>query len=461
MAGVTNGSVKPETFPMITPRQEALLKNTFIDLTQTLEFLEQPLIFSRAEGLYVYDQEDKRYFDAIGGIFVASLGHRHPRILEAMRQQMERITFVPSVHGISDITLDFIEKLGGVTPDDLNFVKAFSGGSESIEAALKFVRQYHKQTGSPGKFKFIGRYLGYHGSTFGAMSASGTGRRKTKFEPLSTGFLHVFPPTHYRGRFDSWEACNRFAAESFEEVIVHEDPDTVAGIIVEPISNTGGIITPTPEYYRIIRDICDRHNVLLIFDEIITGFAKTGAMFAAQAYGVTPDIICSGKGLGGGHIPMGAMIAREGMGQAFLGSAKDSVEFAHGNTFAGNPLACAVGVAMIDEIVEQDLCAKARVLGDYLADRLNDLKKYGVVREVRGMGILRGVELVADTTTMAPFPALGAALKKTAVANGLIMRIDPNWFAVAPPLIAEQSDIDEMCGLIDKSLREALEATGR
>ena len=446
---------------MITPRQEALLNNTFIDLTQTLEFLEQPLIFSRAEGLYVYDQEDKRYFDAIGGIFVASLGHRHPRILEAMRQQMERITFAPAVHGITDITLEFIEKLGGVTPEDLNFVKAFSGGSESIEAALKFVRQYHKQTGNPGKFKFIGRYLGYHGSTFGAMSASGTGRRKTKFEPLPTGFLHVFPPTHYRDRFDSWEACNRFAAESFEEVILHEDPDTVAGIIVEPISNTGGIITPTPEYYRILRDICNRHNVLLIFDEIITGFAKTGAMFAAQAYGVTPDIICSGKGLGGGHMPIGAMIAREGMGQAFLGPAKDGVEFAHGNTFAGNPLACAVGVAVIDEIVEQDLCAKARELGDYLADRLNDLKKYGVVREVRGMGILRGVELVADTTTMAPFPALGAALKKTAVANGLIIRVDPNWFAVAPPLIAEQSDIDEMCGLIDKSLREALEATGR
>ncbi|MDP7399832.1 MAG: aminotransferase class III-fold pyridoxal phosphate-dependent enzyme [Lentisphaeria bacterium] len=446
---------------MMTSRQEALLKNTFIDLTQTLEFLEQPLVFSRAEGLYVYDQEDKCYFDAIGGIFVASLGHRHPRILEAMRQQMERITFAPPLHGISDITLEFIEKLGSVTPDDLNFVKAFSGGSESIEAALKFVRQYHKQTGRPGKFKFIGRYLGYHGSTFGAMSASGTGRRKTMFEPLPAGFLHVFPPTHYRDRFDSWEACNRFAAESFEEVIVHEDPDTVAGIIVEPISNTGGIITPTPEYYRIIRDICDRHNVLLIFDEIITGFAKTGAMFAAQAYGVTPDIICSGKGLGGGHMPMGAMIAREGMGQAFLGPAKDAVEFAHGNTFAGNPLACAAGIAMIDEIVEQDLCAKAGELGDYLADRLNDLKKYGVVREVRGMGILRGVELVADTTTMAPFPALGAALKKTAVANGLIMRVDPHWFAVAPPLIAGQSDIDEMCGLIDKSLREALEATGR
>ena len=419
------------------------------------------ILTARAEGLYVYDQEDKCYFDAIGGIFVASLGHRHPRILEAMRQQMERITFAPPLHGISDITLEFIEKLGSVTPDDLNFVKAFSGGSESIEAALKFVRQYHKQTGRPGKFKFIGRYLGYHGSTFGAMSASGTGRRKTMFEPLPAGFLHVFPPTHYRDRFDSWEACNRFAAESFEEVIVHEDPDTVAGIIVEPISNTGGIITPTPEYYRIIRDICDRHNVLLIFDEIITGFAKTGAMFAAQAYGVTPDIICSGKGLGGGHMPMGAMIAREGMGQAFLGPAKDAVEFAHGNTFAGNPLACAAGIAMIDEIVEQDLCAKAGELGDYLADRLNDLKKYGVVREVRGMGILRGVELVADTTTMAPFPALGAALKKTAVANGLIMRVDPHWFAVAPPLIAGQSDIDEMCGLIDKSLREALEATGR
>ena len=441
----------------LTNREENLIKNTFLDLTQTMEFLKQPIIFSRAEGLYCYDSEDKRYFDAIGGIFVATLGHRHPRILEAMRRQMEKITFAPPLHGISDITLELIEKLGSVAPGNLNFVKPYSGGSESVESAIKFTRQYHKQTGCPGKYKFISRYLGFHGSTFGAMSASGTGRRKTKFEPLLTGFLRVFAPNHYRDQFSSWDECNRFSAKAFEDVIIHEDPETIAGIIVEPIGNTGGIITPTAEYYQIIRDICDRYNVTLIFDEIITGFARTGAMFAAQAYGVTPDIICSGKGLGSGHIPIGAMIAREDMREAFFGSAEDNVEFAHGNTFAGNPLACSAAIAVIDEIVEKELAQKAVRLGEYLVKKLENLKQYGVIREIRGKGILRGVEFVKDTKTMKPFPELGKALKQTAIKNGLIMRIDPNWFAVCPPLIAEESDIDEMYELIDKSLSDALE----
>jgi adenosylmethionine-8-amino-7-oxononanoate aminotransferase len=208
-----------------------------------------------------------------------------------------------------------------------------------------------------------------------------------------------------------------------------------------------------------VRDICTRHNVTLIFDEIITGYAKTGAMFAAQAYGVTPDIICGGKGLGGGHIPLGAMIAREDMREAFFGDLEDDVEFAHGHTFAGNPLACAAGIAMIDVLVENRLAEKAARLGDYLARKLEGLKQYGVIREVRGMGVLRGVELVRDTRTMAPFPELGRALKRTALDSGLIMRIDPNWFAVCPPLIAEEHDIDEMCELIEKSLRAALDGT--
>jgi len=255
----------------ISARHERLLKHTFIDYQQTSEFLENPLIVNKADGLYYWDLEGKRYFDGIGGIFVASLGHRHPRLHAAVHQQMERITFAPPLHGIADVTLDFVEKLGTVTPGNLKYVKGYSGGSEAIESALKFVRQYFKQTGKPGKYKFISRYQGYHGGTFGGMSASGTGPRKTKFEPQMPGFVKVFPPSHYRDRFDTWEDANRFAAESVEDVILGEDPETVAAVIVEPVGNTGGIITPTPEYFEIIRKACDRHNVLLIFDEVIPG----------------------------------------------------------------------------------------------------------------------------------------------------------------------------------------------
>jgi adenosylmethionine-8-amino-7-oxononanoate aminotransferase len=441
----------------ITARQEALLKRTFIDYQQLTEFLRDPLVLERAQGLYYWDTEGKRYFDAIGGIFVATLGHGHPRLLEAMRGQMEKMTFAPPLHGIAGVTLDFIERIGAVTPGNLKYVKAFSGGSEATESAMKFVRQYFKQTGHPGKYKFISRYQGYHGGTAAAMSASGTGPRKSKFEPQMPGFVKVFPPTHYRDQFASWEECNRFAAQMVEDVIAGEDPETVAGFIVEPVGNTGGIITPTAEYFQMLRRTCDRHNVILIFDEVITGFGKTGSMFAAQTYGVTPDIICCGKGLSSGMVPIGAMIAREDMADAFWGAGSDDVQFAHGHTFAGNPLAAAVGIAVINEIVENRLDEKARRMGERLRARLEGLKKYGVVREVRGQGILLGVELVKDTRTLEPFPELGRELKKTSLKNGLILRVDPSWFAVSPALVASDAELDEMCDLIEKSFAAALE----
>jgi adenosylmethionine-8-amino-7-oxononanoate aminotransferase len=446
-----------------TTRQEKLLKRTFLDFKQMSEFVKDPLILDKADGLYIWDVEGKRYFDAIGGVYVTVLGHRPPRVLEALRKQMERMTFAPPLHGISQVTLDFIEKLGSVTPGNLKYIKPFSGGSESIESALKFVRQYFKQTGHPDKYKFITLYLSYHGATFATMSAGGTGKRKTKFEPLMSGFLKLPSPIQYRDRFSSWEETNRFCARMFEDVIVNEDPETVAGILLEPICNTGGIVTPTDEYLQILRDICDRYNVMLIFDEVLTGFARTGNMFAAQTFGVTPDIICSGKGLSSGTVPIGAMMARQDMADAFYGPAEANLEFAHGHTFAGNPLSCAAGIAVIDQIVEEGLSEKAQRLGDHLEARLRGLKKYGIIREVRGKGVLRGVELVKDAETMEPFPAgakLGEALKKTALDNGLIMRINPDWFAVSPALIADESDIDEMCDLIEKSLEDALDLVG-
>jgi len=209
-----------------------LIKLTFLDYQQNSEFLKAPLILNKAEGLYYWDAEGKRYFDAIGGVFVAVLGHRYPRLMEAMRQQMEKITFTPPLHGISDVALDFIEKLGSITPGNLNYIKPYSGGSESTESAMKFVRQYFKQTGHPNKYKFVSCYHGYHGATFGAMAASGTGKRKSKFEPQMGGFVKTFMPQHYRDHFPSWEQANRFAAQMIEDAIIAEDPDTVAGVII-------------------------------------------------------------------------------------------------------------------------------------------------------------------------------------------------------------------------------------
>ena len=442
----------------LSARYERLLKHTFIDYEQTSEILENPVIFNRSEGIYHWDLEGKKYFDAIGGVFVAVLGHRHPRIIEAVIKQMEKTTFVPPLHGVSDVGLEFVEKLGSVAPDDLSFVKGFCGGSESIEAAMKFSRQYFKQTGKGGKYKFISNYLSYHGGTFATMAASGNANRKIKFDPEMSGFLKMLSPLQLRDRFSSWEETNRFCAHLFEDIIVNENPDSIAGVIVEPICNTGGIITPTDEYFQIIREICNRYNVMLIYDEVLTGYGKTGNMFAAQTFGVTPDIICSGKSLSSGVVPCGAMIAREGYADAFFG--EPGIEFAHGHSYANNPVSSAAGIAVIDELVEQHLPEKAGILGIYLEKKLEGLKSLGIIREIRGKGILRGVEMVKDSVTNEPFPAgnkLGAALKKTALNNGLIMRINPDWFSVCPPLIVSEADIDEMVYLIEKSLKDALE----
>jgi adenosylmethionine-8-amino-7-oxononanoate aminotransferase len=441
-------------------RQIELLKRTFIDFRQTEEILQNPLIFEKADGLYCWDTEGKRYFDALGGVFVALLGHRPQCVIDAMQRQMERMTLAPPLHGIADVTLDLVEKLGSVTPGSLNFVKAFSGGSESIEAAMKFARQYFRQSGHPGKYKFVSSYLSYHGATFAAMSAGGGSGRIAPFEPQMGGFLKVPSPIQLRDQFPSWEECCRFTAQLFENVIVNEGQETVAGVIVEPICNTGGVVTPTAEYFSLLREICSRHNVLLIFDEVLTGFAKTGDMFAAQTFDVIPDIICAGKGLSGGMIPVGAMMAREDMGEAFIGPADEGLQFAHGHTYAGNPLACAAGIAVVDEIEKKKLHLKARDLGTYLKGKLEQLRKFGVVREVRGRGVLLGVELVRDCERNEPFPddrKLGYALKKTALAYGLIMRIDADWFSICPPLIAEEDDLDFMCDRIEKSLKDALE----
>lgn len=432
----------------ISSRQRELLTRTWIDFMPMQRFADSPLILERAEGVNYWDVNGKRYLDAIGGVFVASLGHRYPRVIEAVRTQMDRITLAPPMHGVTDVTLKLVDRLGSITPGDLDFIKTFSGGSEAVEAALKLSRQYWKQSGHPGKYKVISRYYGYHGGTFGAMAASGTGVRKSKFEPQMGGFVKVFPPSHYRDRFETWEECNRFAASAVEDAIVAEDPETVAAVIVEPIGNTGGIITPTSEYLSLLRDICDRHAVLLIFDEVITGFGKTGNMFAAQTFGVTPDVICCGKGMSSGVIPIGAIAARRGIGDAFWGSEHEEVHFMHGHTYAGNPLAAAAAIAVIDTIMEEDLLSRARENGAYLRSRLETLLRTGFVREVRGRGVLLGVELTD--------PRVGVALGRLAISHGIILRVDPGWFAVAPALTATRGELDEICDQIEHSLSSAI-----
>ncbi len=444
-----------EELPMNREYIEKNIKNTFIDFLSADEFLGNTIVLSKAQGPYVWDINGKQYYDAIGGVFCASLGHSHPRLVEAARKQMETLTLSSPLYTISDKALELVEKMSAVTPGNLNYIKTFSGGSESIEAALKFVRQYYKQTGKPDKMKVITNYLSYHGATFGAMSAGGS-PRKGRFEPQMPGFLKAYNPKQLRDDFGSWEETCRYSAKLIEKMVIAEIPDTIGAILIEPICNTAGIITPTKEYYEIIRGICGKYDIKLIFDEVLTGWGKTGDMFAAQTYGVTPDLICSGKGLSSGLMPLGAMIADEKMGEVFDGPAESEKFFMHGHTYAGNPLAAAVGMEVISIIQEENLIDNVRKLSPYLFERLEGLKKLGIIREIRGKGFLIGVEFNADAVPNKTYGSIGEALKRTAPKNGLLMRINPDWFAIAPALNATKEQLDELCDKIEVSVKDAL-----
>lgn len=443
---------------------ESDFRRIFIDLKQMKSFAEDPIIFNKADGVRLWDINGKEYLDAISGIFVASVGHGNKRVISAVYEQMQKLTFAPPLHSISDTTLELARKIRSITPDSLDGIKFFSGGSESTEAAMKLIRQYHKQTGNSSKYKFISVYTAYHGATMGAMSVSGIpGTRKAKFGPFLTGFPKIFPPNCFRCPYEKeYPSCGCYCAKMLDSMIIMEGPETVAGFFLEPISNTGGIIVPPQEYFSIIRDICNKHNVMLIFDEVITGFGRTGNWFAAQTFDAKPDVICSGKGLGGGYVPIMGIYFHNKIADAFWG--EENVKFSHGHTYGGNPVAAAAAYAVISEIEEKNLLENARKLGKYLYDQLQErLVPFGIVGDIRGKGLLIGIEFVKNLKTKEPFPAernFGKEIEKRALKNGLILRCDPNWIAFGPPLISTESDVDEMMDHFTTSVKEELEAKG-
>src|SRR5437773_4804205 len=328
------------------------------------EWSKERFIMAKADGVFYWDVQGKRYWDALSGIYVVSVGHNNRRVIEAIRNQLDHLHFSPPMHGTNPVAVQLANLLAEETRGDLSAVKFECGGWEVTEAGIKLARQYHKLTGNPGKYKVISRYQSWHGSTMGSLSASGLKSRKTVNEPLAPGFIHVFPPTCYRCPFGKeYRECGITCATLVGDVIELEDPETVAAVIIEPIGHTGGIIDPPEEYLPILREICDRHNVLLIFDEIITGIGRTGRMFAAETFGVTPDVICTGKGMSGGFVPLSAMICRQPIADAFWGPINENPGFVEGHTFERNPISCAAGIAGLREIRARALSASARTQG--------------------------------------------------------------------------------------------------
>ena len=445
--------------------EERFLRQIFVR-DQMAEWSKHPLVMAKAEGVHYWDVNGKHYLDALSGIYVAALGHGNRRVIEAVRKQMDILCFSPPMHGTNPVAIKLANLLAELAPGDLSVVKFQCGGSEVTEAAIKLARQYHKLTGNPGKYKIISRYLSWHGSTLGALSASGLKSRKTVNEPLAPGFLHVFPPTCYRCPFGKvYPSCDITCASIIGDMIEMEDPDTVAAIMVEPIGHTGGVIDPPEEYLPMLRQICDKHNILLIFDEIICGIGRTGKMFAAETFGVVPDVLCVAKGMSAGIAPISAMICRKPIGEVFWGPIAENPGFVEGHTFEGNPISCAAGIAVLEEILERDILGNVMKQGARLHAHFTRIAEtYPVVGDIRGKGLFLAMEFVKNVATRERYPAdnpLGLRLGRRALEKGLLCRFDPHWIAFGPPLVSTSEEIDAMVAILESSLVEILTEEGR
>lgn len=406
---------------------------------------KQPLVISKADRISYWDTHGREFLDGLSGVYAVSLGHNHHRMRQAISAQLDKVALAPPMHGVAETALHLVSKLGEITPPGLDFVKSFSGGSEANEAALKFARQYHRLTGGSGKYKTLSFYGGYHGATAGAMAASGTGTRKTQFEPQMAGFLKVQPPIFFKRSIDcSDEESSLLALQTIRGTIEGEDPSTVGAMLVEPIIHLQGIAIPPANFLQGLRQLCDEFNILLIFDEIITGMGRTGQMFAAQTFNVTPDVMCCGKGLSAGVVPLSAMVTRRDLADAFIGEIDDDRQFNHGHTFASHALAAAIGIEVIDTFAEESVLENSQMQGAYMQSKLLELQETLPIAAVRGKGMLWGFDFVWEPGSAEVNSELGAEIRVAAMEQGLIMRVMPTWGALAPALVSTEQEIDRI-----------------
>ena len=419
---------------------------------------QQPRVLVRGEGLYVYDSEGKRYMDTFASLLTTLCGHGRPEVIEAVKSQMERLAFFPGGYDyVMESSVRLAEVLAEITPGTLSVSFLVNDGSEASEAAIKMARQYFKVKGQEGRQKVIFRRYSYHGATLGALSATGLPGLRRPFEPLVPGFTHVMPARCYRCELGlDPSSCGLVCLKNLEATVEWEGPESVAAIIMDPIpgSNTG-FPSPPDGYLQGVRELCDRHGILLIFDEIQVGFGRTGRMFCCENWGVTPDILVVAKGFSGGYLPLGAAIATEEIAQTFhkLGG------FRHVHTYAGHATACAAALANIQIILREDLVRRSAELGAYLEERLRGLYRHPMVGDVRGMGTLWAVELVADRETRAPFSPAGQAggfISRFCRDAGMILRNNGDILVMAPALVMTREQADEMVDMVDRAIAGAM-----
>ena len=422
-----------------------------------------PPVMVRGRGAEVFDDRGRRDLDGLSGLFVVQAGHGRRVLAEAAARQAEELAFFPLWSYAHPAAIELSQRLAAAAPGDLDRVFFTTGGSEAVETAWKLAKQYFKLTGKPQKTKVVSRAVAYHGTTHGALSITGIPALKQVFEPLVPGSIRVPNTNTYRAPLfgDDPEAFGRWAADQIEQAILFEGPDTVAAVFLEPVQNAGGCLPPPPGYFARVREICDRHDVLLVSDEVICAFGRVGTTFACDKFGYVPDMITCAKGMTSGYSPIGAVIASERIVEPFLSG---TASFAHGYTFGGHPVSCAVALANLDVFEEEGL--NQRVLGNEGAFRatLERLLDLPIVGDVRGDGYFYGIELVKDGATRETFSdeeserLLRGFLSGALFDAGLYCRADDRGDPVvqlAPPLICGQAEFDEMEQILRSVLTEA------
>ncbi|WGW03733.1 aspartate aminotransferase family protein [Tropicibacter oceani] len=423
-----------------------------------------PPVAVGGKGCYLFDASGKQYLDGSGGAAVSCLGHGDPDITEAIKSQLDTLAFAHTGFFTSQPAEQLADLLIEHAPGDLDRVYLVSGGSEATEAAIKLARQYWVEKGEPQRSRLIARKQSYHGNTIGALSAGGNEWRRQQFGPLLLDVSHIDPCYEYRLRQDgeSLEDYGKRAAQALEDEILRVGPETVMAFMAEPVVGaTAGALAPAPGYFKHIREICDRYGVLLILDEVMCGMGRTGTLFACEQDGVAPDIACIAKGLGAGYQPIGAMLCTSAIYDAI---ANGSGFFQHGHTYIGHPAAAAAGHAVVNAILGRGLLERVNTQGTALAQRLEQrFGQHPHVGDLRGRGLFRGIELVEDRDTKAPFdPSRGVAakIKKAAFAEGLACypmsgTIDGrrgDHVLLAPPFIIEDHQLDELTDKLGRAI---------
>lgn len=415
-------------------------------------------LVTEGEGVWVKDANGERWFDTLSGLWLVNIGHGRREIADAVYRQMLSLSFSPN-DTVAPVTAALSARLAKLSQDARSRTYFVSGGSEANETALKITKNYHHLNGEPNRWKVLSRRGSYHGATLACTSLGrggpGGGGIPAQFGPLVPGNIHVAQPAQYRCHSCSrGGGCDLDCARDVERAILHEGPSTVAAFIAEPISAAAGIHVPHPEYWPTIREICDRHGVVLIADEVITGFGRTGKMFAMEHWDVKPDIFTVAKGLTSGYLPIGAAIATGGIADAFIGEGDQT--FQHLITFGGNPASSAAALANLDIMENENMAARSAEMGDYLYERLQTLRKHSIVGDVRGgKGLLCALELVKDRKTGEAFPKevkLDRLATRVMRENRMLGRA-AHVIPIAPPLCITRDEIDEAVDRLDAVLK--------